>query len=210
MPSGYRWIATVQIKLYIRANWSVPSFRLAKHTIKCINGKKRRWWDSVDRADWYESAHARIHVFSWLDSVSKRIDKLSEEATLWKLFCAASEKGSTLKGKNLLPRKERICSPWSKFFPFRIDSILEAAECAGKQTGSHKSCLPWKRWREIYHVCLVPLIWVDKKQFNPFMFSPVEWTLTNRIDPDQTPQWSGSTLFAFKTGIAFKYGNTKN
>ena len=39
-------------------------------------------------------------------------------------------------------RKENMCFPWSKFFPFRVDPILEELDCPGKQTGSHKSWSP--------------------------------------------------------------------
>ena len=45
------------------------------------------------------------------------IDTLSGNATLPKLFCLPSEKGSTLKGKNLLPGK--------LFFPFRVDHFSD-------------------------------------------------------------------------------------
>ena len=34
----------------------------------------------------------------------------------------------------------RICSYRSKFFPVRVDPILEGPCCPGKHTGSHKSC----------------------------------------------------------------------
>ena len=42
---------------------------------------------------------------------------LSGEITLSELFCLSSEKGSTLKGKNLLPG--------SKLFPFRVEPFLQ-------------------------------------------------------------------------------------
>ena len=35
--------------------------------------------------------------------------------------------------------KERVCSSWSKFFPLRVDSILDGHSCPGAQIGSHKS-----------------------------------------------------------------------
>ena len=63
----------------------------------------------------------------------REIDKLSGEGTV-KLVCLPSEKGSTLKRKNLLPLG-------SKFFPFRVDLFSERVWCAGKQTESHKSYL---------------------------------------------------------------------
>ena len=41
-----------------------------------------------------------------------------------------------------------------------------------------------------------------------------EMDMTNKIDPDQTPQnavsYQGFTLFAFRTGIAIKHGNNEN
>ena len=49
-------------------------------------------------------------------------------------FCFPSHWGSTFKVKNLLPR--------SKFFPLRVDSILEGLLQPAKQIGSHLSCLP--------------------------------------------------------------------
>ena len=63
-----------------------------------------------------------------------------------KIVFLPSEKGFTLKGKNLYPF-------WVKFFPFRVDHF----QCAGKQTGSHKSCLPCKNWQKIYQVYPVSL-----------------------------------------------------
>ena len=58
-----------------------------------------------------------------------------------KLFYLSSGKGSTLKERNLLPKG-------SKFLSFRVDPFLEGAWCSGKQTGSHKSCLPCKNDRK--------------------------------------------------------------
>ena len=49
------------------------------------------------------------------------------------LFCLPSEKGSTLKGKNLLPVGAN--------FPFRVDPFLEGTCYVSKQSGSHKGCL---------------------------------------------------------------------
>ena len=66
-----------------------------------------------------------------------------------KLFFLPSEKGSTLKGKNLL---SGVCSkriespppppthpPESKFFPSREDHFSERVCCAGRQIGSPKN-----------------------------------------------------------------------
>ena len=52
------------------------------------------------------------------------------ETTLLKLFCLPTEKRSTSNG--------------SRFFPFRVDLILEGIWCSGEQTGSHRSSLPCK------------------------------------------------------------------
>ena len=54
-------------------------------------------------------------------------------------FCLPSEKGSTLKGKNLLP--------------FRVRPFSEGIWFAGEQT---RSFLPRKKWYLVYQVCLVP------------------------------------------------------
>ena len=64
-------------------------------------------------------------------------DTLSGEAAV-KMFYLPTEKGSTLKGNNLLP------------FPIRVDTFLEGDWCAGKETRSHKNCLPCKKWQKIY------------------------------------------------------------
>ena len=61
-----------------------------------------------------------------------------------KIFYLLFEKGSTLKGQNLLP--------------LAVDPLSKVTWCAGKQTGSHKSCLPYKQWQRIYQVYPVPLI----------------------------------------------------
>ena len=65
-----------------------------------------------------------------------------------KLFCFHSEKGSTPKGKNLLPNG-------SKFFPFRVDLSSEGTQCAVEQTGSHISYLPCKNSRKAT-MCIQP------------------------------------------------------
>ena len=70
--------------------------------------------------------------------VCRRMDKLSREGRrLCQKCCLPSEKRSTLKGK-----KKSFVE--SKFFSFRVGNVW----CAGKQTGSHKSCLPCKLWRK--------------------------------------------------------------
>ena len=40
--------------------------------------------------------------------------------------------------------KKRICFHQSKIFPLRVDPILGRLYSPGKQTGSHKYCLPLK------------------------------------------------------------------
>ena len=55
----------------------------------------------------------------------KEIGTFSREATLSKLFCLLFEKGSTLKGKNLLPMG-------ANSFLLEWTSFSEGAWCAGK------------------------------------------------------------------------------
>ena len=64
------------------------------------------------------------------------MDTFSGEATLSNCFSLPSEKGSSLKGKNLLPMG-------ANYFPFRVDLLSEGTWCAGLKTGSQKSCLLW-------------------------------------------------------------------
>ena len=61
------------------------------------------------------------------------MDTLAREATLSKICCLPCQEGSTLNKNSL--RLER------KFFPFKVDTFSEEAQCIGKQTGSHRSCL---------------------------------------------------------------------
>ena len=77
------------------------------------------------------------------------IDTLSGETTLSKLFCPIPKWIYTIR-KEFAPKG-------SKFFPYRVDPFSEGAGRMGgavKQTGSHESCL---LWRKIYHVYSVPL-----------------------------------------------------
>ena len=46
-------------------------------------------------------------------------------------------------------------------FPFRVDPFSKGDCCAGLQKGSHKSCLPCKKGRKIYHVYLDTLNYCD-------------------------------------------------
>ena len=48
---------------------------------------------------------------------------------------------SHLIGGQLL--RVRICSRGSKFFPLRVDRLLEGFRPSDKQTGSHLSCFPF-------------------------------------------------------------------
>ena len=73
-----------------------------------------------------------------LCQLNRNVYTLSREVTQSKWFCLPSEKESSLKGKNLLPRK--------------VDPFSEGTWCAGKQTGSHKSCLPYKKWQKNYQL----------------------------------------------------------
>ena len=62
------------------------------------------------------------------------MDTLSGETTLSKLVCLPSLKGSSLKGKHLLPWEQML-------FCFREDPFSDGFKglwCPGKQTESHK------------------------------------------------------------------------
>ena len=84
---------------------------------------------------------------------------------LLELFSLPSEKGCTLKGKNLLPRGANsflleytpLQKLGRKFFPFREHPFSGGVSCSGKQTGSHTHCLPCK---QIYQVYPVPLTFI--------------------------------------------------
>ena len=68
------------------------------------------------------------------------------------IFCLASllSRGPLLK--------IRICSFRSKFFPLKVDPILEELCSSHKQTGSHKSYFPLKTTVETIQRCtLIPL-----------------------------------------------------
>ena len=70
------------------------------------------------------------------------------EATLIKIGLLPLEKGSTIKGENLLPKG--------------VDPFLEGTWCAWKQAGSHKSCLPCTKWQKVYQYCINPVKQVTK------------------------------------------------
>ena len=46
--------------------------------------------------------------------------------------------------------KKRICSPRSKLFPLRVESISEGFRYPGRETGSHKNCVPLKNDERFY------------------------------------------------------------
>ena len=83
-----------------------------------------------------------------LGSGFRGIDTHSGKKTLSKLFCPLlKRKWSSLFKMNLYP----------EFFLYRVDPFSEGVWCAIKRTGSHKSCLPWRKWRNVYQVYPVPL-----------------------------------------------------
>ena len=59
------------------------------------------------------------------------------------LFYLSSKKRvySEKKKKKKKKKKKEILPIGRKMFPFRVDPFLEGDWCAGKQKGSHKSCL---------------------------------------------------------------------
>ena len=59
--------------------------------------------------------------------------------------------------KRIYSKRKEIAPLGSNFFPFRVDPFSEGTWCAGKQTGSFKSCLPCKTWQKISQVYQVPL-----------------------------------------------------
>ena len=70
-------------------------------------------------------------------------------SNLSELFQLPSEKGSTIKGKNLLPFG-------ANSFLLELNS-LKKGWCARKQTGSQIICLPCEKWRKLYEVYLFPI-----------------------------------------------------
>ena len=53
-----------------------------------------------------------------------------------------SIKTRLLSVKRIYSKRKEFAPFWSKFFPFRVDCLIEETWCAWKQTGRHKSCLP--------------------------------------------------------------------
>ena len=60
--------------------------------------------------------------------------------------------------KGVYAKRKEFAPKGSKFFPFRVYPFSKGDLCAGKQTGSHKSYRPCKKWRKLYQVYQVPLI----------------------------------------------------
>ena len=85
----------------------------------------------------------------------KRMGTLPGEATLGFIFASHLISGQLLKKITCFPRKDffvllvvnlkkkkRLFSPRNSFFSYRVDPILKVLHYPGKQTGSHKSCVP--------------------------------------------------------------------
>ena len=60
------------------------------------------------------------------------------------IFASLSDEGQLIN--------ERICFSGSKFFPLRVDPVLEKFCHPGKQKGSHKSCSPLQNWQKSMEV----------------------------------------------------------
>ena len=87
-------------------------------------------------------------------SLLRTNDTLSRGTTLSKLLFLLSEKGSTLRRKNLLPLKRN-----------RKSQKFARTSCEGKRSGSRKLCLPWKKGEQssipTYQIPLTHLCQVD-------------------------------------------------
>ena len=99
------------------------------------------------------------------------MDTLSGEATLSKMFFSPFDNGLYSKRKEFAGSKffpfrgepidtSEFAACGSKFFPTEVDPFSGVGWCVGKQTGSHKTCLPCKKGRKSYkciqdikHIC---------------------------------------------------------
>ena len=89
----------------------------------------------------------------------KSIAALSRKAILSTLFSSPFWKGSYSKTlfsspywKGVYSKRKEFAPRGSKFYPFRVDPFSEGYWREGKQSGSHKSCIPFQKWREIHQV----------------------------------------------------------
>ena len=80
------------------------------------------------------------------------VDTVSREVILSKVLLLPSEKGSTLKGKNLLP-------PGNKFFPFRVDPFSEEVWHIVQKVRNY-SYLLYKLWK-ICRVYIIPFSMIE-------------------------------------------------
>ena len=93
-------------------------------------------------------------LYNGLDIIDlRRAETFSKETTLLEWSLSASEKDPLWE--------ERICSPWDKFFPLRVDSFSEEAQYAEIQTGCHKDCLPYVKMAEKIPGVFRPLKIID-------------------------------------------------
>ena len=103
--------------------------------------------------------------------------------------------------KGVFSKRKEFAPLGSKFFPFRVDPFSEEALYAGKQTGSHKSCLPCKKKSKInspsriqspkiylkgfdYYTCIIhiPVIVVFSSPWTLYsilLFSPLPHTVAH-------------------------------
>ena len=101
-----------------------------------------RWWQKVRFLTLrLNVSQTRVYQHKCL----REIGTLSWEATLSKLFYSLS-KNDPLWWEIMYSRR-------NKLFPYSVDPFQKKMVwCTEKQLGSHKSCLPWLKKRQIYQI----------------------------------------------------------
>ena len=88
---------------------------------------------------------------------------------LWLTFCFPEHQATSLE--RFLLQKEKKCSHWEQFDPFRVDLFPKGVWRTGKQLGSHKSYLPCQKWRKYTIDVLLKFMYVIRCTHGALNFS---------------------------------------
>ena len=128
--------------------------------------------------------------------------------TAFMTYISLSWTSSHFSGKLSTPKKEKKCSHWEQFDPFRVDLFSKGVWCTGKQMGSHKSYLPCQKWRKYTIDFMLKFMYVIRCTHGALIFSMNKslfyFALSTKCNK---PHITKTRLFKYMKNFTFKNWN---